>query len=560
MHLFSLGSSKSEIKVRPESSQEMLPSDHSIIIRFGSHCFSLPQSVTSKSSFQKSSLGVALNSTKTSDFHLQDGTVVTRISHTELQVERPPHTGSDHLADFSLLTDHLLGRKPLEAFGFSSIADAYQRLLGEVKFWGLHKSVVELPYRLWTRRRWSDLAGVYGLSRSDDELLKMHPVAIQLEDGTVQGVRVLSKMDLEAKETKSYVSTMLHAESELQKVVGVFESMEYLIVMIDSNLDRHSQTHTRTDEEIDSPSTSVPEAATPTFSSPSTVASLSGRDGAESKFANQILIKLPKTNKIVAYDFSRHEHIRVPNGRDFPLFYRRDDRHVFCFSSSFSLELQELTDAMSGLSKIRCGLSRVGNEPKCAPFGAPPTPPPQTAATSMMALFKTQGTKKDSWQCYHPQLSARYAPSMKWIKDFGEVHRIRLFPWGALLVLSKPDSPFAILSIDHPGLKKVYGDRITICIRGFPHNFLTRDDIDITVTPGLERVYLCCCSQIASTSIVPQNSRIDFEIAEQPNRKYRLRLVHVDIPEGAPSGSSLGYLHCVGLFSEFDPKTCKRLN
>lgn len=551
MHLFSLGSrGESAVPLRLNS-QETTLGDQAVTIRLASHCFSLPQAVTSKPLFQKSKLGIALNSVKFSKLNLPDETIITRVSPGELHIERSSHNGSDPVADFALLTDHLLERNPLETFGFSSVADAYQRLLDEVRFWGLHKLPVELPYRLWTRSRWTDLTGLYVLSKSDAELLKFHPVAIQRDDGTVQGVRVLKKVDLDNADatTIANINEMLNSEADFKRVVAFFEYLDCQIVLL--NIDKN-QTLKATDNGGPSCSSGDSDIQSPLISLSSTAASFS----IESNTANQFLIKLPRANKIVAYDFSRSEYIKVPNGIDYPMFYRRGDRHVFCFNSTFTLEVQELVDAISGLSKIRCGQTRIGNEPKMTLSGPSTTTSPQT---SVMSLFKapsgTTDKKRETWQCYHPQLHAKYVSSMKWIKDFGEVRRIKLFPWGAILVLNKVDSPFAILSIDHSELKKIYGDRISICVRGFPHSVLNREDIDVTVTADLQRVYLCCCSQIASASIVPQNSRVDFEIAELPNKKYKLRLVHVDIPEGVPNGNSLGSLNCLGLYAEYDPKS-----
>lgn len=380
------------------------------------------------------------------------------------------------------------------------------------------------------------------------------------------------------------VAEMVASETVLQRVVGILTYSDYVIALLDAAEATSTDPAAPPQSDVQDRSSNSAycfessDVATSTLANPATVcaapdaattggsvASLSPSVGATDysvvgqstgssvRYATQILIRLPNSSRTFTYDMPRSERIRVPVGQEFAMCYMRGDRHVFCFTPSFALEVQQFTDDMSGITKFRCNLSRGGPQDS-RNVALSPT----TGAAVIGNLFKPSSQKKEQWQCTHPAFGTRYTSGMKHIKDFGGVHSMKFYLWGALLTSAKAESPFAMLLVEHPKLRKTYSERILVCIRGLAHASVQRKDIDVAVTAGLERVYSCCCSQIASANMMSRTSRLDFEIQEAPNKEFRLRLVHIDIPEGAPSGHSLGSLNCLGFLAEFNPRSGTR--
>lgn len=608
MPLFTLGSSSSPQTVTdkaPASATNVPPSNGGVVIRLSGQQerILLGTAIIAQPSIQKSQLGHAVASSSGTRIELQDGTAVQVVGPGELVVDHTLATQSTP-ESFLLLLEYLLGHKPLEAVGFQTITAVRKRLMSELELWGVPKPTVDLPYRLWTATRWTDLTGMYALPRSDIEFLKMEPVALQFDDGNVQCIKVLKRYTLYTAPTPlvNAVADMVTADGLLNRVVGVLSYGNYVVIMLDTaeaSTTPASSTFpglrsspaaaaaaandtigfsTETDMPLTRADTTTAETTgSPTFSGVESIASSSpgaAKENNNARYATQILIKLPTQDKVVTYDLSRNEPLRVPMGHEHVLFYVRGDRHVFCFTPTFCLEIQEFTDAISGATKLRCGQSRLGHESGVArpntttPGGASSgllSGTSQGAASTVMSLFKAGSSggggasKKDLWQCYHPVWGTKYASTIKQFRELGGggIHLVKFYPWGALFTASKAESPFAMLMVDHPKLRKSHGERIMVHVRGLTHAGLSRKDMDVAVTAGLERVYLCCCSQIGSASIIPQASRVDFEVQEMPNKKgqYRLRLVHIDIPEGGPSGASFGTLNALGLLAEYNPRT-----
>eukprot|EP00914_Ancora_sagittata_P013975 GHVO01027402.1.p1 GENE.GHVO01027402.1~~GHVO01027402.1.p1 ORF type:complete len:800 (-),score=116.16 GHVO01027402.1:412-2673(-) len=635
----------------PQSTNQTAP----VLFRVKKHCFSMPGNVVKADYFQNSALGVVVNGGS-----LPDGSTPNKNAAGEIIIpNREP-------SNFSLLVDHLLSRKPLEMYTFSSICSAYTRLSEELDYWTLGRVPVEMPIRLYTRSRWSDLAGFYVLYNDKEaDSLRLKPVAVQLDDSTVQSIRVLTRLlpsaptpshlpltafkpteksaapttvtqaptptsatpnsdtpflseaeddeeddkvpdavvdtnanagELDPKWTEACVAldeamTILPIDSNPAQVVGLYVWNGYVLVLLDKErrppcpkamhaLQNASLQHVQlyaTGSGMKSTVTCPPALSKTTgnvsathmarkYGNLAVAATAYGFTSAvlppnEEATVTTILIKIPHSDRVVVFDVALADRFQPPTNEIgvspiFPFAFRRMERHYLWMSPSFGLELQELRDGITGVNKIRCCHTMYSSSAQkiCGTIASEYcnsfiTPVPHTPTQGIFSGSKKE-VKIDTWSCYHPMTGTRYSDGIKWVREFGDVAKVRFYPWGTLLMSANLAQTMAIVAVEQPELKQIYGERIQIVIKNFEK--LQREEIDVAATPTLDRVFLMAAGQVASQAITPSTTKLEFEFSG-PGRQ-KMKLVQVDIPDGAPIGKDTGSLQCLGILAEFDPE------
>eukprot|EP01054_Gregarina_sp_Poly1_P001512 Gregarina_sp_Poly_1__1511@NODE_137_length_13137_cov_148_628156_g122_i0_p3_GENE_NODE_137_length_13137_cov_148_628156_g122_i0NODE_137_length_13137_cov_148_628156_g122_i0_p3_ORF_typecomplete_len564_score52_08_NODE_137_length_13137_cov_148_628156_g122_i025694260 len=489
--------------------------------------FHFPEKIVRTPAFQHSYLALLLKGVT------PRGLSVARSEQGDVIVE------NSRAESFKLLLDHLCDKKPLTNVPFESVTQAYEDLLGEVIQWRLPRTYVTLPARLWTARRWTDLNAWYALTPRERLLLAPTPVAVQLIDEEFP-TPLFTSQQLTKEECDKLIEDELVGDllstGENEVLAGYHIEGYYCLVAKESS---------------QSPAEGVSNTLLSGFATP----------GCASWEGCSLFLKVPGfvPQRVVTYSLPTDFKLPPPPTSicdiklpaEYPYMYRKRNRVYWWFSVNFGLEIAETSDPTTEDLQLR--VIQVGHREKQSPQTA--TPP---ASGWLVPRSSLKG--RDEWMCYHPDLTptVRYTSGTKLYRDISLgtffVKRIRFYPWGALVVSEHLESPFAVLCIDEVDMKRIYGEKVQIWLKG-PCSSISRSEIDVAVAPDLSRVYLCICGSLVSQPVAPTSSKIVFEFTTQLNGRPKVKLSHVHIAEGSPVGSALVDMCCLGVLADFDPST-----
>eukprot|EP01053_Blabericola_migrator_P000809 Blabericola_migrator_1__808@NODE_11_length_24785_cov_110_100736_g8_i0_p4_GENE_NODE_11_length_24785_cov_110_100736_g8_i0NODE_11_length_24785_cov_110_100736_g8_i0_p4_ORF_typecomplete_len590_score68_74_NODE_11_length_24785_cov_110_100736_g8_i01439416163 len=442
---------------------------------------------------------------------------------------------------FQMLIDHLCDKNPLMNLPFETVTQAYEDLLGEVIQWRLPRTNILLPPRLWTNRRWTDLTAWYSLTPHQRVLLAPQPVAVQLTEEEyptpILTSRYLSVSECMQFAEREMISDLI-SEGEAEIIAGY--EIESFYCLIAKELKGPIEGGSTGDQNADATLVLYMKVPNELLKSDDPSAAY----GAEQ---HRILThSLPSDFRIPA------PPIRVNNSQltaEFPYMYRKPNKLYWWFSVSFGLEIAFALE--DGFTRIK--INRMAAREKQAPQVATPL------ASGWLGVPRSSGNKgREDWMCYHPDLApaARYTSACRLTKEMPfssfQVRRLKFYPWGALVVADNMSPLIAVLCIDEPDMRRIYGDRVTVSFKS--GCVLVRSELDVAVAPDLSRVYLCLYGTLISQSISPISNKIIFEVPSAPPRT-KVKPGQIHVPEGSPTGPALGDLSCLGVLADFNPAT-----
>lgn len=512
----------------------------------GGQRFHFPERVVRAAAFQHSYLALLLKGVT------PRGLPAARDENGDVIIEN----GSNNPEVFRLLLDHLCDKKPLAQLPFDKVTQAYEDLLGEVIQWRLPRTNVTLPSRLWTARRWTDLNAWYALTPRERVLLSPIPVAVQLVDDEfptpVSTARKLTTEECKSLADEELISDLI-SNGEAEILAGYCIEDYYCLVAREFN--------GPTSIDINGVSSSNGPSSSGHGGSGGLLAGFATPGECISEFTCSLYLKLPHyiPHRILTYALPSDFKLPSPPIKicdstlpaEYPYMYRKRSKVYWWFSINFGLEIAESIDPYT--NHIQVKVTQMGHREKQSPQIA--TPP-----VSGWLVPRASVKGRDEWICYHPELTptVKYTSNTKLYKDVTlgtfSIKRIQFYPWGALIVSEHLEPPFAILCIDEVDMKRIYGDRVQVWLRGTSSN-LFRSDVDLAVAPDLSRVYLSFCGSLVSQPITPTSTKIVFEVMSVPGSRPRIKMSQVNVAEGSPTGPALNDMSCLGVLADFDPST-----
>ncbi|KAH0488971.1 MAG: hypothetical protein KVP17_004084 [Porospora cf. gigantea B] len=438
-------------------------------------------------------------------------------------------------SEFRLLLRLLQEEDPLANMCLSDVMESFCCLYHQLQRFRLPLRRLQLPTRIIFPMGWTELASLHYLPSSLRNRFLLRPQAVQLPEGKVHAVKVLTEVEPMAVLTQHFAEDDDTLASACAAYVTTLGALKMSLLLCRNVLNTDCRSFDWFYLMVEVPPEDVSHVSVVT----------STRD----------------PHLVLFYSLLKAEPL--PSQADgvpgcevpvFPHVYKKKNNRLFVrFSSELAFELYNSKFSDSSSCK---DLKTPGFKLRMVPSYHVILDHPLSETERKAIAVRPQ------WRCFHPSaLSVKYRSDAKWLKDFGDVESVRFYTWGALIVLTRVDSPFAIISIDDADLQAIYGQRVNVYFRTSSAIYPDRSQMEVVVDANLANCYLIVNGSIISQPIKPMTGRIDFVVSD-PNgndsffsTKPSVRTHTVEIGEGAPRGCHCHGALALGCVAVFDTTT-----